>query len=96
MITIRSSLLPRRGGVDNSNLVQVPFVPSCSLRKCLNFGLCSALLDNETDVFAISETWIKKNKDCSISKLRSSLSSYNFHNCPRLKKEGRGIAVVSV
>ena len=96
------------GQVNVNNLVKVSRISSYDQDRNLSVGLwnarsinnkiavvCGNILENQTDVFVVTETWIAKSNQCAVSQFRSSLSGYNIHQCPRSGRKGGGVAAIT-
>ena len=104
----RSSFSRLEPGVNKSNLVYINCISSYLWPRNISIGLwnarsvnnkistvCSSILENGTDVFAVTETWMNESKQkCIISEFRASLSGYNFHSIPRSNRKGGGVAAI--
>ena len=58
-------------------------------------AVISSILENQTDVFVITETWLRDQNDPTIGDLKSSLFGYDIIHCPRSQRKGGGVAVIA-
>ena len=91
-------------GVQPSNLIRVrrtKFTQSKSVKVALlncrsAQNKCAELrehvIDNELDIFALTETWLRKNDTMDVSDLCPD--GYSFINCPRSSGKGGGIGII--
>ena len=96
-------------GANFGNLIAVPIVKRQSVYELANriticlwnarsinnkiSAICDYIVDNDTDIFAVTETWLGLHQ-CSINELLASLPGYNFYHCPRAGKRGGGVAFI--
>ena len=98
----------RSRSVHASNLITVRRESLFSKPRNINFTVWNArsvdgklqsvsdsIIENNTDVFAVTETWFKESDNNIAARLTSSLSGYNIHQVPRVKQRGGGIAVIT-
>lgn len=56
--------------------------------------MCSSIVENDTDIFAVTETWIGEHRQCAVSEFKASLSGYNVYQRPRANRKGGGVALI--
>ena len=95
-------------GANIDNLTRIDRISDYSKPRKIVLGLWNArslcnklsalsanLLDTNTDVLAVTETWLgSKSAQCVVSELKSSLSGYEVHQKSRTGRKGGGVALI--
>ncbi|PIK58997.1 putative SEC14-like protein 2 [Apostichopus japonicus] len=58
-------------------------------------ALIGSILENGTDIFLLTETWLKNQNDPTLGDLRLSLSGYDVTHFPRAQRRGGGVAFIT-
>ncbi|XP_071843988.1 uncharacterized protein [Apostichopus japonicus] len=94
-------------GIENQNLLTVKRISAFHRNRKLSFSLwnarsinnkiaalCSSIVENDTDIFAVTETWIGEHRQCAVSEFKASLSGYDVYQRPRANRKGGGVALI--
>ena len=57
-------------------------------------AVAHSTLQNDTDVFVLTETWFNASDDTVKSRFKSALDGYTIHQIPRCRRKGGGTAVI--
>ena len=57
-------------------------------------ALTSSILEHQTDIFLLTETWLRNTNNPTLGDLRSSLSGYDVIHQARNGRKGGGVAIV--
>ncbi|PIK45271.1 hypothetical protein BSL78_17868 [Apostichopus japonicus] len=103
----RSYQQQQNRGIENQNLLTVKRISSFHRNRKLSFSLwnarsinnkiaavCSSIVENDTDIFAVTETWIGEHRQCAVSEFKASLSGYNVYQRPAQNRKGGGVALI--
>ncbi|PIK53331.1 hypothetical protein BSL78_09748 [Apostichopus japonicus] len=58
-------------------------------------ALIGSILENGTDIFLLTETWLKNQNDPTLGDIRLSLSGYDVTHFPRAQRRGGGVAFIT-